>query len=279
MSAGLQANLAGDPADAEKAYRAALSLQEKQQGADSPAGAAAMMSVALQLSDQGQFDDAKNFFLRAEKALRSPGGTELDVNGQARLALYLGLDALNQNDPKLAIKRFTEAETGFREQEPDAPDVPTGAGDARFASGGLSLAALSRRPTLRDARGKRGLAWDTRSAARSRDRRAHVWRHRQSGGGQPLGRTVRQGQWLDRGFVHGSSVSHGRAQRRGRPSRVGGFDRSERVRARVPDRPAADASDRRDRDRERGGACRPGAPGRRVGGMPRGRLVAARNQG
>jgi CHAT domain-containing protein len=141
MSAGLQANLAGNPADAEKAYRAALSLQEKQQGADNPAGAAAMMSVALQLSDQGRFDDAKNFFLRAEKAVRSTGGTELDANGQARLALYLGLDALNQNDPKAAIKRFTEAETAFREQEPDAPDVPSGTGGTHFVSGGLSLAA------------------------------------------------------------------------------------------------------------------------------------------
>jgi hypothetical protein len=65
MSAGLQANLAGRPEEAEKAYRAALSLQEKKQGADSSAGAAAMMSVALQLSDQARFDDAKTFFARA----------------------------------------------------------------------------------------------------------------------------------------------------------------------------------------------------------------------
>lgn len=171
MSAGLQANLAGDPADAEKAYRAALSLQEKQQGADSPAGAAAMMSVGLQLSDQGRFDDAKNFFLRAEKALLSPGGTELDVNGQARLALYLGLDALNQNDPKLAIERFTEAETGFREQEPDAPDVPSSTGDTRFGSGRLRwlLPSTPANPTRRSRKKRPCLGYSKRGAiARSR---------------------------------------------------------------------------------------------------------------
>ncbi len=128
MTAGLQANLAGRPDEAEKAYRAALALQEKQKpGADNPAGAAAMMSVALQLSDQGNYDDAKAFFDRADKALSASDAASLDVNGQARLALYKGLNALNQGDTKLALTLFAQAEAGFRTQVPDVRRSSTSA--------------------------------------------------------------------------------------------------------------------------------------------------------
>ncbi len=142
MTAGLQANLAGRPEQAEKAYRAALSLQEKAQGKDSPAAAAPMMSLALQLSVQGRFDDAQQFFDRAARLVEAPGASQVDRNGRARLLLYTGLHALNEAQPKQAIDRFTAAEAAYRVQVPEARETPIAT--ARHApisgaSGGIAL--------------------------------------------------------------------------------------------------------------------------------------------
>jgi CHAT domain-containing protein len=123
MTAGLAANLADRPDQAERAYRAALALQEKAQGAGSPAAAAALMSVALQLSNQGRFDEAQGFFDRAAQALRAPGAAQLDVNGLARLTLYQGLNALNRRDYKSASEDFTRATAAFKAQAPDVSDA------------------------------------------------------------------------------------------------------------------------------------------------------------
>ncbi len=135
MQAGLQANLAAKPEQAEKAYRAALNLQEKAQGKDSPAGAAAMMSLALQISVQGRFDDAQQFFTRAEGLINQPGAAQIDRNGRARLALYLGLHALNQANPKAAIDRFQTAEDAYKTQVPEAREIPLVSSRRRTISG------------------------------------------------------------------------------------------------------------------------------------------------
>lgn len=138
MNAGLQANLAGRPEKAEEAYRAAMTLQEKAQGKDSPAAAAAMMSMALQISVQGRFEDAQSFFDRAARLLNSPGASQVDRNGSARLTLYRGLHALNQGDTKTAIARFDEAEGLYRVQVPDARETPVAVN--RFAQvGGMAI--------------------------------------------------------------------------------------------------------------------------------------------
>ena len=135
MGAGLRANLAGRPEQAEKAYRAALALQEKAQGKDSPAAAAPMMSLALQLSVQGRFEEAQGLFNRAGQLLQAPGAAQVDRNGGARLALYLGLHALNRNDAKSAVTRFQEAESAYRVQVPDAREIPVATTRRRNLSG------------------------------------------------------------------------------------------------------------------------------------------------
>ncbi len=145
MTAGLKANLAGRPDQAETAYRAALALQEKAQGPNSPAAAAAMMSVALQLSNRGRFDDAQGFFTRADRAMQTQGAGVLDANGSARLTLYKGLHALNQGDTKGAIQRFTESEAAFRSQQPDARDTPQSAG-GRVGARSVSEALAGSQP-------------------------------------------------------------------------------------------------------------------------------------
>lgn len=135
MAAGLRANLAGRPEQAEKAYRAALALQEKAQGKDSPAAAAPMMSLALQLSVQGRFDEAQGLFNRSEQLLLAPGAAQVDRNGRARLLLYLGLHELNRGEPKSAVARFQEAEAGYRVQVPDAREIPIATTRRRNLSG------------------------------------------------------------------------------------------------------------------------------------------------
>ena len=53
IAAGTRANLASSPVAAERAFRAALTLQQKALGANNPNTADPMMLVALQLSNQG----------------------------------------------------------------------------------------------------------------------------------------------------------------------------------------------------------------------------------
>ena len=126
MRAGEQANLAGRTDVAESDYRAALALQEKQHKAETPAAAAAEMSLAMQLSNEGHFDDARAYFANTAKLLQQPGAADADSNGDARLALYMGVDALNQGNLKQAILHLRAAEAAFREKVPEAPDVSPG---------------------------------------------------------------------------------------------------------------------------------------------------------
>jgi CHAT domain-containing protein len=144
MTAGLQANLSGRPDEAEKAYRAALALQIKQNGGkDTPASAAALMSIALQLSDQDHFEDAKAFFNRADNALKGDNASQLDANGPARLALYRALDDLNQARPKDAEPLLLRAEAMFKAQAPDARETPVARPKRMFGTSGLSLSSVS----------------------------------------------------------------------------------------------------------------------------------------
>ena len=71
MAAGTRANLASSPVAAERAFRAALTLQQKALGANSPNTADPMMLVALQLSNQGQYAHAEPLFDQAERLARN----------------------------------------------------------------------------------------------------------------------------------------------------------------------------------------------------------------
>jgi hypothetical protein len=65
MAAGTRANLADSPVAAEKAFRAALELQQKALGVHNPNTADPMMLVALQLSNQGKYAQAEPLFNEA----------------------------------------------------------------------------------------------------------------------------------------------------------------------------------------------------------------------
>ena len=106
MAAGTRANLADNPGAAESAFRAALALQQKALGKDNPNTSTALMSLALQLSDEGRYAEADALFVDAGKLV--PGSA--DTTAQARLLHYRGLDAMNQGQLERALTLLTQAD-------------------------------------------------------------------------------------------------------------------------------------------------------------------------
>ena len=67
-------------------------LQQKALGKDNPNTATALMSLALQLSNEGRYAEADALFADAGKLVPRSA----DATATARLLHYRGLDALNQ---------------------------------------------------------------------------------------------------------------------------------------------------------------------------------------
>ncbi len=74
MAAGTRANLADNPGAAETAFRAALALQQKALGKDNPNTATALMSLALELSNEGRYAEADAMFADAGQTGAGVGG-------------------------------------------------------------------------------------------------------------------------------------------------------------------------------------------------------------
>ena len=109
MTAGTRANLAENFAVAERAFRAAYTLQRKALGANDPNTAVPLMLVALQLSDQGRTEEADATFAQAGRlAVRAS-----DPTARPRLQHYRGLNAINANKPGEALPLLQAAEAGY----------------------------------------------------------------------------------------------------------------------------------------------------------------------
>jgi len=125
MVLGRELNQTEDFAGAEDAYRQALAVRVAALGNDQdPSLATPVMHIALNLSNQGRFQEAGRLFARAEAlAPAAPDRTALP-----RLRQYLGMDALNRGDLAAASRHFTAAEAGFGAVVP--PGVRAGSPDA-----------------------------------------------------------------------------------------------------------------------------------------------------
>ena len=121
MTAGTRANLTDNPGAAEVAFRAALAVQQKALGKDNPDTADPLMSLALQLSNEGRYAEAEAQF--NEAARLAPASA--DPTAPARLLHYRGLDELNQGHLEPALDLLARAETAY------AASVPVGALAAR----------------------------------------------------------------------------------------------------------------------------------------------------
>ena len=113
-------------AGAEDAYRQALAIETRVFGADSAAVGETVAELALQVSNQGRFDEAAALFRRASPIIEASSS----ATARARLASYQALDAANQRNFSDALKYAREA-TALRRAEVDAakaaPDDNTGA--------------------------------------------------------------------------------------------------------------------------------------------------------
>lgn len=110
MAAGTRANLADSPAAAERAYRAALKLQQQLLGPDNPNTADPLMLVALQLSNQGQYALAEPLYNQAERLAPKSA----DPAAMARVLHYRGLHELNQDHAERALALLDQAEVRYR---------------------------------------------------------------------------------------------------------------------------------------------------------------------
>lgn len=123
--------------EAEAADRRALDIQVRIFGATSPGASQALMALALEVSNQGRFEEAAGLFRRAEQIVeRSP-----DVLDRARLASYQALDAANQDHYGEALAYARQA-TALRRTRLDAVASPLGdagsTGSQNFARGELA---------------------------------------------------------------------------------------------------------------------------------------------
>jgi CHAT domain-containing protein len=122
-----------DFAAAEAALRGALEINTKMFGADSMPVGQALMELAVQVSNQGRFDEAAGLFRRASPII------EASVNADARAQLnsYLALDAANQRDFAKALAYARQA-TAERRAQLKAASI---GGDAGSGFSGLPAAS------------------------------------------------------------------------------------------------------------------------------------------
>lgn len=102
-------------AGAEDAYRHVLDLQTAKYGTDSAAVGETLAELALQVSNQGRFDEAAALFRRASPIIE--GAASAGV--RARFASYQALDAANQRKYEDALK-YARAATALRRGEVEA---------------------------------------------------------------------------------------------------------------------------------------------------------------
>ncbi len=92
-------------AGAENAFRRALDIETRVLGPDAEATGSVMIELALQVSNQGRFDEAAGLFRRADPIIQRSTSDTL----HARYSSYLALDAANQRKYSEALAYAREA--------------------------------------------------------------------------------------------------------------------------------------------------------------------------
>ena len=98
-------NILGEYAQAEAIYRQALAMQEGVFGADNPQSVDILIHLALEVSNQGRFDEAETLFDKAAPLVRLSANPAIG----ATLDTYLAIHAANRREHDLAIDRIKEA--------------------------------------------------------------------------------------------------------------------------------------------------------------------------
>ena len=104
-------NSRSDYKAAEDAYRQALAIQEKALGSEAFGLGGTLMELALEVSNQGRFDESASLFRRAEPiVLKSP-----NVKDQARFYTYQSFDSANGGKFQDALNYAREAASLWRD--------------------------------------------------------------------------------------------------------------------------------------------------------------------
>ncbi len=111
-------------AGAETAYRSALDIETRLFGPDSIPVGLALAELALQVSNQGRFNEAAGLFQRATPIIEASPS----ANARARLNSYLALDAANQRDFVKALTFARQASAARRSEVEAANGTGTGIG-------------------------------------------------------------------------------------------------------------------------------------------------------
>lgn len=109
MAAGTRANQAESFPAAEQAYRAAIAVQQKALGKDTPERAAALLPLALQVSDQGRYAEADGLFAEAARLVPATNSRLL----AARLLHYRALHEYNRHQSDQALPLLQQAEAQY----------------------------------------------------------------------------------------------------------------------------------------------------------------------
>ncbi|HEY4125990.1 MAG TPA: CHAT domain-containing protein [Rhizomicrobium sp.] len=125
IEAARLAGAADNYAAAEANYRHALSIEERLFGARSVVVGQTIAELALQVSNQGRFDDAAALFRRAGPIIEASAAD----NVRARYDSYLALDAANQRHYADALKFARQATTARRAEILAAKQANAGFGD------------------------------------------------------------------------------------------------------------------------------------------------------
>jgi len=133
MQQGRRANLADNPVAAESAYGAAVALQEKAFGRDTPNAADALLHLALQLSNEGRIAEADTAFTRAARLMPR---VRNDPTIRPRLLHFQGMHELNQGHSEAALGMLRQAEAGYAATIP--ADGVRGLGKGAQSQGNLA---------------------------------------------------------------------------------------------------------------------------------------------
>ena len=140
MSDAAEANRQGNTSKAEKLFREIIQQQEKVlppvDGRENPDLATAVMSLGLQLSNQGRIAEADGSFARAAAEIGPDGGDPAtpplgsDLTARARLLQYRGIHEVNRGNPAGALPLFDQAEAAYRVLAEPALNRATGGNSA-----------------------------------------------------------------------------------------------------------------------------------------------------
>ena len=129
---GSRQNRRGDYVAAEAAYRRAAEIQESVVGKKNPALAVPLARLALQVSNQGRFNESRDLLARANVLAALPD--QPDPAARLLTTHLTALDLLNRGSPAEALVLLEQAEMGFLRLVPPAALVARRRSEIRGSS-------------------------------------------------------------------------------------------------------------------------------------------------